>query len=191
MIRVVVISGSPSASSRTLRLLRYFGASLAKGGIEASYIDVRELPAEDLLFARASSAALAVPFDAIASAAGIVVGTPTYKAAYSGVLKTFLDVLPPRAFAGKVVAPLMTGGAAAHALALDYALRPVLMALGSSVVIGGLFVLDQHIVTRDDGSTAIDPGAEPQLTECARALTEALSGRVRHTIATIAARAPT
>jgi FMN reductase len=177
MIRVVAISGSPSASSRTLRLLRHFGASLATSGIEVTYIDVRDLPAEDLVFARATSPALAGTFSAIASAAGIVVGTPIYKAAYSGVLKTFLDLLPPRAFAGKVVVPLMTGGTQAHALALDYALRPVLIALGSAIVQAGLFVLDQHIGTKDEGASAIDPGTEQQLTECGRTFTEALGGR--------------
>ena len=178
MIHVVAISGSPSASSRTLRLVRHFGASLATEGIDVTPIDIRELPAEDLVFARASSPALAGPFAAIASAAGIVVGTPTYKAAYSGVLKTFLDLLPARAFAGKAVFPLMTGGTPAHALALDYALRPVLVALGSRAVCSGLFVLDQQIGIKDDDALLLDRDLEKQLTACSRAFLETLRGPV-------------
>jgi FMN reductase len=174
MIRVVAISGSPSASSRTLRLLRHFGARLTTEGIDVTHIDVRELPAEDLIFARASSPALAAPFAAIASAAGIVVGTPTYKAAYSGVLKAFLDLLPARAFAGKAVVPLMTGGTPAHALALDYALRPVLVALGSRAVLSGLFVLDQQIGIQDEDALLFDRDVEQQLTACRQGFIETL-----------------
>lgn len=59
----------------------------------------------------------------------LVVATPVYKASYSGVLKTFLDVLPQKAFARKAVLPLATGGTIAHLLSIDYALRPVLLSL--------------------------------------------------------------
>jgi FMN reductase len=181
MIRVVAISGSPSASSRTLRLLRHFGTSLTSEGIDVTHIDVRELPAEDLVFARASSPALASSFAAIASAAGIVVGTPIYKAAYSGVLKTFIDVLPPRAFADKVVVPLMTGGTPAHALALDYALRPVLVTLDSRAVHSGLFVLDQQIGIKDEDTLVLDREVEQQLTACRQGFIEMLRGPVPRT----------
>lgn len=74
----------------------------------------------------------------------LVVATPIYQAAYSGLLKTFLDLLPQHAFAGKPVLPLATGGSPAHVLALDYALRPVLTALGAQVS-QGRFILDRHI----------------------------------------------
>jgi FMN reductase len=179
MIRVVAISGSPSASSRTLRLVRHFGASLTSVDIDVTYIDVRELPAEDLLLGRASSPALAAPFRAIASAAGIVVGTPIYKAAYSGVLKTFLDVLPSRAFAGKIVVPLVTGGTPAHALALEYALCPVLTALGSLITQAGLFVLDRQIGTDGDGATLLDGETEQQLMACSRGFSAMLGSARR------------
>ena len=146
-----------------------------------THIDVRELPAEDLVFARGNSPALAAPFTAIASAAGIVVGTPIYKAAYSGVLKTFLDLLPARAFAGKVVVPLMTGGTPAHALALDYALRPVLVALGSRAVLSGLFVLNRQIGIKDEEALLLDGEVEQQLTACGQGFIETLRGPVLRT----------
>jgi FMN reductase len=75
-----------------------------------------------------------------------VVATPVYKASFSGLLKTLLDLLPQRALAGKVVFPLATGGTLAHVLVLDYALRPVLTALGSPVIVQGHFLLD-HTIT--------------------------------------------
>jgi FMN reductase len=163
MTNVVVVSGSPSPSSRTLRLVRYIGARLRSEAFSVSEIEVRALPAEDLLFARATSPALAAPLARIESADGLVVGTPIYKAAYSGVLKTFLDLLPPRALAEKIIFPIATGAAPTHALALDYALRPVLMALGEPLVLGGLFVFDKHIGEGEDESVVLEPDAERQV----------------------------
>jgi FMN reductase len=68
----------------------------------------------------------------------VVVATPVYKAAYSGLLKVFLDVLPQTALKGKLVLPLATGGSPHHMLALDYALRPVLQSLGAPHTAGHL-----------------------------------------------------
>lgn len=68
-----------------------------------------------------------------------------FKAAYSGLLKLLLDLLPQFALAGKVVLPVVTGGTPAHVLAIDYALRPVLSSLGSDHIVPGWFVLDRQI----------------------------------------------
>ncbi|WP_204272820.1 NAD(P)H-dependent oxidoreductase, partial [Escherichia coli] len=75
--------------------------------------------------------AIAAAVLAVEQADLVVVSTPIYKAAYSGLLKVFLDLLPPDALRGKLVLPLATGGSPAHVLALDYALKPVLSALGA------------------------------------------------------------
>lgn len=83
-------------------------------------IALRDLPPASLLQAQT---------DGIAQAAAdvVIVATPIYKAAYSGLLKVFLDLLPPDALRGKTVLPLAMGGSLAHLLALDYALKPVLL----------------------------------------------------------------
>lgn len=65
----------------------------------------------------------------VARAQAIVVATPIYKAAYSGVLKLFLDLLPQTAFKGKTVLPMATGGSPNHAGVPDYAPQPVLQSL--------------------------------------------------------------
>jgi FMN reductase len=63
----------------------------------------------------------------------------------------FLDLLPQSAFAGKSVLMLATGGASAHVLAIDYALRPVLMALGATHVAPAWVILEQGVVKSDAG----------------------------------------
>jgi GNAT superfamily N-acetyltransferase len=87
------------------------------------------------------------------------VATPVYQAAYSGLLKVFLDLLPQFAFRGKAVLPLVTGGSPAHVLAVDYALRPVLSQLGAAHIGQGWFVPSAHIRQWGDGGVLIDPAS--------------------------------
>ena len=84
-----------------------------------------------------------------------MIATPVYKAAYSGVLKVFLDILPQTALKGKVVLPLATGGSPHHMLALDYALRPVLQSLGAQHILPGVYATDAQIPKTDDGAYQI------------------------------------
>ena len=82
-----------------------------------------------------------------------------YQAAYSGLLKVFLDLLPQFAFRGKAVLPIVTGGSPAHVLAVDYALRPVLANLGAAHVGQGWFVPSAHMRQWPDGGVLIDPAS--------------------------------
>ncbi|MDR8411581.1 NADPH-dependent FMN reductase [Nonomuraea sp. 3-1Str] len=139
---VLFISGSPSAASRTGRLLDHLAERLER---PAEILRLRDLPADALLRGDAVHPELEEAARLVAAAAVIVVATPIYKAAYTGLLKAFLDVLPQGAFSGKTVVPVATGGTVAHLLAVDYALRPVLSVLGARHVTRGLFVLDTQI----------------------------------------------
>jgi len=156
MALIVTITGSPSEGSRTARLAQDVGATLAAQGFEIGAINVRDLPAADLLHARLESPPISEALGLVERARGVVVCSPVYKAAYSGVLKAFLDLLPQTGLTGKVALPLMTGGTVAHVLALDYALRPVLAALGALHVVAGLFLLDKTIGPRPDGGVELD-----------------------------------
>lgn len=70
-----------------------------------SLLKVRDFPAEDLLHAHFDSPAVQQLQAVVASADGLVVGTPVYKASFTGALKVLLDLLPERALAHKVVLP--------------------------------------------------------------------------------------
>ncbi|WHT21840.1 NADPH-dependent FMN reductase [Crossiella sp. CA-258035] len=153
MTSILVISGSPSATSRTAALVERLADRLAQQEHRVRTVAVRELPAESLLAADAAEPRIAEVVAEIARADGLVVASPVYKAAYTGVLKSLLDLLPQFAFTGKVVLPLLTGGSPAHVLALDYALRPVLNSLGAHHVTQGYFVLDKLIQRTDTGIT--------------------------------------
>src|SRR6185312_3018178 len=62
---------------------------------------------------------------ATVAADALIVVTPVFSASYSGLFKSFFDVIEPRALAGKPVLMGATGGSARHSLALDYAVRPL------------------------------------------------------------------
>ncbi|MER5252243.1 MULTISPECIES: NADPH-dependent FMN reductase [unclassified Streptomyces] len=180
MATVLTLTGSASApgSSRTARLVQHLGRGLAAQGHRVQTLDVRTLPADALLSADTSHPAVADAVALVENADALVVGTPVYKAAYSGVLKTFLDLLPQYALRGKPVLPLATGGSPAHVLAVDYALRPVLTSLGAEVA-QGWFVLDRHITAADDGTVSLTPDADAGLTPVVDRFREVLAEPTR------------
>lgn len=145
MPTLLALSGSPSPHSRTAVVADHVLRRLSHAGYDTAHLAVRELPAADLLSARRGEPEIRRALEAVAEADGIIVATPVYKASYTGLLKAFLDLLPQDGLAGKTVLPIATGGSLAHVLTLDYALRPVLAALGARHVTAGRFVLDSSV----------------------------------------------
>ena len=106
--------------------------------------------------ASAAQTAFDYNFSIFTSADLVVVATPIYKAAYSGVLKAFLDLLPQDGLQGKQVLVLGTGGSIAHLLALDYALKPVLSALGARHILDVVYAEDTQFVRNEQGHQPVD-----------------------------------
>lgn len=173
MSSIVALVGSPATGSRTVALAEHLAGELRADGHHVRVEAVRALPAEALLGADARDPQIAEAVAAVAAADAVIVASPVYKAAYSGVLKAFLDLLPKGALAGKTVLPLLTGGGPLHALALDYALRPVLVALGARHVVTGLFLLDKQI-DRTPGGVTLGPDARAAVEAALRELVAAL-----------------
>lgn len=162
MPSIVTLTGSPSSPSRSAALASHVATQLRSRGFELESINVRDLPAGELLAGRTNDPAIAAAIRTVERAHALVITTPVYKASYTGVLKAFLDVLPQFALADKVVLPLATGGSLAHVLALDYALRPVLVALGAQHVVNGLFIHDKTLAVSERG-LAFDADVEQRL----------------------------
>ncbi|ASR35903.1 FMN reductase (NADPH) [Prauserella marina] len=162
MSRILALSGSPSRTSKTEAVLEHLAIRLRGHGHTMALAPVRELPASALLAGDAGDPDIAALAEAIAGADGLIVASPVYKAAYSGLLKSLLDLLPQFALEGKTVLPLATGGSLAHVLAIDYAFRPVLHSMGAEHVIQGYFLLDRFIEVTE-GGVLLAPEAEPAL----------------------------
>jgi FMN reductase len=80
------------------------------------------------------SAELRATIDTVRKADGLIAVTPIFTASYSGLFKSFFDVLDADVLAGKPVLIGATGGTERHSLALDYALRPLFAYLRAVVV---------------------------------------------------------
>jgi FMN reductase len=152
----------------------HVGALLART-CDVETIAVRDLPAADLLLGRADSPELAGAALTVENADAIVITTPIYKASFSGLLKTFLDLLPQTALRGKSVLPIATGGASAHVLALDYALRPVLMSMGAAYVAPAYVILEHSITPEASGGYALSEEGVVKLDEMAERFARVVS----------------
>lgn len=160
--QVVSVSGSPAARSRSACLLAAAEKALRQRGFSVRRIDVRELPPAALMLGQADDAALAQALAGVAQAQAVLIATPLYQAAYSGLLKTFLDLLPRAGLSGKPVLALASGGSLAHLLALDYALKPVLAALGARHVLDNVFATE-HDMPKVDGDYVLGEAVAQRL----------------------------
>ncbi len=175
-MKILSISGSPSLRSRSGSLLQLASARLESASHVHHHVNVRELPAQALLLADAQQPDVAQALARVAWADVLIVGTPIYKAAYSGLLKVFLDLLPQDALRGKTVLPLATGGSMAHLLAVDYALKPVLSALGARNILDGVYATDSQLRALPAGGhepdeallERLDRAVQPLLTQVER-----------------------
>lgn len=179
MATVLTIAGSPSADSRSTFLVATAAARLHDVGIDTRSLDVRDIPPHDLLHARFDSPAIVDLVTHVQQADAIVIGTPIYKAAYSGVLKALLDLLPQTAFHDKLILPVATGGSAAHFLAVDYALKPVLSALGARHILSTLFATEAQLVRNADRGYVFADEVRTRLDDGVEQLMSGLAGKAR------------
>lgn len=87
----------------------------------------------------------------ITGSKAFLIGTPVYRASYSGALKNLLDMVPRGMWqadvaplANRAVGLVATGASPHHYLAIDQELRPVLAFFGAHVVGGGVYADSSH-----------------------------------------------
>ncbi|HEY3058783.1 MAG TPA: NAD(P)H-dependent oxidoreductase [Chloroflexota bacterium] len=161
------IAGSLFAPSRSGALVSAVLTALDRQAVPTRLVDLAQLPADGLL-ARRKVAEVDDALAAVGSASILVLGTPIYRAAYSGQLKAFFDLLPQAALSGKVAGLIATGAVAHHALAIDHALRPLVASLG------GLAAAQSIYATDETYPSASEPLPEPLATAVADLAAELL-----------------
>ncbi|GAA5101027.1 FMN reductase [Microbacterium yannicii] len=179
--RIAVISAGLSNPSSTRMLADRLAAAttkqLSERGIEIE-VDVFELRdyAHDItnnLLTGFAPPALESVINAVVSADAVIAVTPIFSTSYSGLFKSFIDVLDPDALTGKPVLIGANAGTARHSLAIDYAIRPLFTYLHAEPVSTGVFA-----ASSDWGASAdnIAPLAE-RIDRGARELAEAIARR--------------
>ena len=141
-----IVVGNPKPQSRTLDVARAVGiAAAAAAGFEPAEIVEIDLAAFGSRLFDWSAADVKEAVTRVASTSLLVVASPTYKASYTGLLKSFLDWFGTTSLAGVTTVPVMVGAGNAHALAVEVHLRPVLVEIGATVPARGLFVTEDRL----------------------------------------------
>ncbi|MFE7892131.1 FMN reductase [Streptomyces sp. NPDC057412] len=175
-MRLVVVSAGLSVPSST-RLLadRLAAAAGRQAEADVEVVELRELAVEIAQnFTNGfPGRRLAAAIDAVTSADGLIVVTPVFSASYSGLFKSFFDVIDKDALTGMPVLIAATGGTARHSLVLDHALRPLFAHLKAVVVPTGVYAASE-----DWGAEGLDGRIERAAGELA-ALMRGLAGTRR------------
>jgi FMN reductase len=143
-LQIVTVVGNPRPESRTHLLARTVAAELAQVAAEATVTEVDLAQLGPAVLDQASPAAAEAVQQVLAGDL-LVLASPTYKATYSGLLKGFLDRFGTGSLAGQRAVPILLGGAPNHQLAVDVHFTPLLLELGASVPVRGLFVLEADV----------------------------------------------
>jgi FMN reductase len=134
------ISGSPSSSSSSRRLVELALDRLRANGWETDVVDLATLPA-DALLARGEHPDVTAAIELVGEARVLVVGTPVYRATYTGLLKSIFDLMPMGHLVGKVALLIATGAAPGHMLAIDHGLRPLIASLNGVSAANAVYAL--------------------------------------------------
>ncbi|MFF3498416.1 FMN reductase [Streptomyces sp. NPDC003247] len=150
-MKLVVVSAGLSVPSSTRLLADRLAAATAErvsatgAEPEVQVVELRDLAVEIAHHFTNGfpGRKLAAALDAVADADGLIVVTPVFSASYSGLFKSFFDVMEKDALAGKPVLIAATGGTARHSLVLEHALRPLFAYLRAVVVPTGVYAASE------------------------------------------------
>ncbi|HEX6232921.1 MAG TPA: FMN reductase [Jiangellaceae bacterium] len=185
--KVAVVSAGLRKPSSTRLLADQLAAgterALSQRGIEP-VVDVVELReyAQDLannLLTGFPGPSLRSVVDGVLEADGLIAVTPIFTASYSGLFKTFFDVLEDGSLAGRPVLLGATGGTERHSLAIDHAMRPLFAYLRALVVPTGVYAASSDWGATEDGQRALSDRIERATAEFAELIVNTSSGMRR------------
>jgi FMN reductase len=134
---LVSLNGSPRAPSRTDTLVRAIGSAI----VDATGATWRHMPMTDIgphVMAALTRDALSAKGEAIIAeieAADILlIGTPVYRASFTGALKHVLDLVHYEALRGRIAVLAATGANRHHGLVTEHQLRPLMSFFGAFTV---------------------------------------------------------
>ena len=156
-VRIVGVSGSLSVPSRTTELVAAVANEFAKP-LDAS-VEIIELGS--LVGALAGThrgelgAEALAALTAVENADVIVVGSPAYRAAYTGIFKHFFDFVGQYALVDKPIVLTATGGSDRHALLVEHQMRPLFGFFQALTLPLGIFATETDFVKQEDNGYAI------------------------------------
>lgn len=178
---LAVVSGGLSTPSSTRlladRLTTATVAALRERGVDATVevVELRERARDlaDHLLTGFANQPLQAAIDTVTGADGLVVVTPVFSASYSGLFKTFFDVLEKDALTGTPVLMAATAGTARHSLVLEHAVRPLFAYLRAQPVPTAVFAASEDWA----GGAGTDTALAGRIERAAAELADVLAGR--------------
>ncbi len=178
-IAVVTAGLSNPSTTRLLgdRLASATVRELAVRGIEAT-VDTIELRdyAHDItnnLLTGFAPPALEAAINTVVSSDALIAVTPIFSTSYSGLFKSFIDVLDPDALTGKPVLIGANAGTPRHSLAIDYAIRPLFAYLHADAISTGVFAASSDWGAQGDGVASLGD----RIDKAARELADTIARR--------------
>ncbi|GAA2973685.1 FMN reductase [Kitasatospora sp. NPDC006786] len=178
---VVVSAGLSKPSSTRLLADRLTDSTVRRLAPEGREVDVTVVELRDLAVEIANNfvtgfpgAGLRAAIEAVTEADALIAVTPIFTASYSGLFKSFFDVIDNDALTGKPVLIAATGGTPRHSLALEHAVRPLFSYLRAVVLPTAVYAATDDWGTAGDGLT---DGLPRRIDRAAGELAALLAGR--------------
>ena len=175
-MNVLGISGSVKQPSRTARIVSDILKSIERrASVSVDTVDLAV--AAPILFRALRADQLDEAgrriIDAVEGADVLVVGSPVYRASYTGALKHLFDLVDFRALQGKRVILAATGGTALHGLMLEHQFRPLFGFFGAVTVPTTVYAVEADFT----GYTLSNPVVEARIERAVAELIDLLPAR--------------
>nr|WP_298100903.1 FMN reductase [uncultured Shinella sp.] len=167
-MKVLGISGSVKRPSRTAHIVeRIVGAIGQAADVEIDHLDLAD--AAPVLFRalradQLDEAGRAI-VDAVEAADVLVVGSPVYRASYTGALKHLFDLVDFRALQGHRVILAATGGTPLHGLMLEHQFRPLFGFFGAVTVPTTVYAVEADFTEYTLSNPAVEARIERAVAE--------------------------
>ncbi|RPF21555.1 FMN reductase [Myceligenerans xiligouense] len=185
---VVVVTAGLSQPSQTRLLADRLAAATARElerdghGVHVEVVELREHAHAimDAMLTGFAGGDLARAIDQLTRADGVIAVTPLFTTTYSGLFKSFVDILDKDALTGLPMLLAATGGTPRHSLALDYSMRPLFTYLRADVVPTTVFAATDDWAKDGSAGHDTDRDANPlpeRIDRAARALADRVGAR--------------
>lgn len=169
-MRLIGLSGSPTERSKTLIAVEKAIEHVRETypNVETEIVNVRDY---DVQFCDGRDPSqyegdTGKVIDKIVEADALIVGTPMYRATYTGILKNVFDLIPNDAIHGKPVGLIATGGSDHHFLAIEHELKPLIGFFQGHALPGAVYAKNDHYADGD----LVDEGVVSSLRQLAEAV---------------------
>ncbi|RAM38154.1 CE1759 family FMN reductase [Arthrobacter globiformis] len=183
--RITVLSAGLGVPSSTRLLADQLAAAATRElaaagyGVTTDVVELRDLAVDiaNNFVTGFAPPRLAEVIAGVEASDGIIAVSPVFSASYSGLFKSFIDVLDPKSLDGKAALLGATGGTDRHQMVLDHAMRPLFSYLRTRTAATAVFAGPQDWGNADDAGTPLSVRIERAAAEFSRLLEGEQPGR--------------